>query len=174
MRTSSKRGLSFVLALGAALVVGVSAFASSTYYDNIIGGELPNATTTEGRFSGTASGSLPGGWYIDVRHQVLSGNSTPVYMTGGSFKLETAINFWPATVYGSFVPWGGTVTQTSGFSGCSNQTYRVSGALSGVGVNGGGGSGYFSATLTHFRAWVWWVGCVTYSASVSGSVSMTF
>ena len=36
------------------------------------------------------------------------------------------------------------------------------------------GSGTFSATLTHYRANLWLVGCVIYSASVSGSVSLTF
>jgi hypothetical protein len=129
------------VALGTTAVLGVSAFASSTYWDHIAGGELPNATSTEGQFTGTATGSLPGAWYIDVKHQALSGNQTPVAITGGSFNLETAIDYWPATVYGVFT--GGSVQQTSGFSGCSNQTYRVT-------------------------------GCVAYSASVSGSVSLTF
>jgi len=66
------------------------------------------------------------------------------------------------------------VSQISGFSGCSNQQYRVQGALSGVGINGGTGSGSFTATLTHYRKYVWFVGCVIYAASVSGSVSLTF
>ena len=173
MHSWSRRALSTVLALGATAVLGVSAFASSSYWDHIVGGELPNATTTEGHFTGTATGSLPGGWYIDVKHQQLSGTWTPVAITGGSFKLETAINYWPTTVYGSFT--GGTVQQTSGFSGCSNQTYRVMGNLASVGT-GTSRSGYgsFSATLTHYRTSIWWLGCVVYSASVSGSVSLTF
>ena len=54
------------------------------------------------------------------------------------------------------------------------QQYRVSGRLSNVGVDGGTGTGYFNATLTHDRTNLWWVGCVVYSASVSGTVSLTF
>jgi len=50
----------------------------------------------------------------------------------------------------------------------------VYGALSNVGVNGGSGSGSFSATLTHYRTNVWFAGCVVYAASVSGTVSLTF
>ena len=35
-------------------------------------------------------------------------------------------------------------------------------------------AGTFTATLTHYRANIWFVGCVVYSASISGSVSLTF
>jgi len=164
--------LSLVLAIGAVLILAVTASASSTYYEAIAGTELPNATNTEGQFVGTATGSFSGGWYIDVKHQPLW--YSPDYITGGSFQLSTVINGWPRTIDGSFVPYGGTVSQISGFSGCSNQQYRVQGALSGVGINGGTGSGSFTATLTHYRKYVWFVGCVIYAASVSGSVSLTF
>ncbi|HYY46753.1 MAG TPA: hypothetical protein VE951_06815 [Candidatus Angelobacter sp.] len=50
----------------------------------------------------------------------------------------------------------------------------MSGRLSNLGVDGGTGTGYFNATLTHDRTNLWWVGCVVYSASVSGTVSLTF
>ena len=71
-------------------------------------------------------------------------------------------------------PWHGTVSQLSGFTGCTNQRYSVHGELSGVGLDNGTGTGTFSATLTHYRANVWFVGCVVYSASVTGTVSLTF
>jgi hypothetical protein len=172
MHSWSRRALSIVLALGATAVLGVSAFASSTYWDHITGGELPNATTTQGEFTGSASGNLPGVWFIDVTHAPLS-SGNPVAITGGSFQLETAIKYWPATVYGTFT--GGSVLHTSGFSGCTNQTYQVTGALGSVGTGTTRtGTGTFSATLTHYRTWIWWLGCVVYSASVSGSVSLTF
>lgn len=164
--------LSLALALGATLLMGVSAAASSTYTEWINGSELPNATTTEGQFIGEATGSYDGTWYIDVRHQDLSHH--PAYITGGSFQLDTFINGWPSAIKGSFTPWGGTVSQVSGFWGCTNQRYTVHGALQNVGVNGGNGSGSFSATLTHYRTKVWFVGCVVYAASVSGTVSLTF
>ena len=167
-----RHAISIALALGATLLIAVTASASSTYTEWINGSELPNATSTEGQFVGEAAGSYSGGWYIDVKHQDLSHH--PAYVTGGSFRLNTVINSWPSTIKGAFVPYGGTVSQLSGFSGCTNQRYSVNGALSGIGIGGGSGTGSFSATLTHYRANVWWVGCVVYAASVSGTVSLTF
>ena len=164
--------LSIALALGASLVMTVTAAASSTYTEWIHGGELPNATPTEGQFVGEATGSFAGTWYIDVKHQDLSHH--PAYITGGSFRLNTVINGWPDAIHGSFTPWHGTVSQLSGFSGCTNQRFSVHGELYGVGPESENGSGTFSATLTHYRANVWFVGCVVYSASVSGTVSLTF
>lgn len=164
--------LSIALALAATFMVTVTAAASGTYFEWINGSELPNATTTEGHFVGEASGSFAGAWSIDVKHQPL--NYSPAYITGGSVNLDTVINGWPRSIDGSFVPYSGTVRQLSGFSGCTNQRYAVSGLIRNVGINGGTGTGSFSATLTHYRASLWWVGCVVYSASVSGTVSLTF
>ena len=164
--------LSIALALGASLMMTVTAAASSTYTEWIHGGELPNATPTEGQFVGEATGSFAGTWYIDVKHQDLSHH--PAYITGGSFRLNTVINGWPDAIHGSFTPWHGTVSQLSGFSGCTNQRFSVHGELYGVGPESENGSGTFSATLTHYRANLWFAGCVVYSASVSGSVSLTF
>ena len=164
--------LSIALALGASLVMTVTAAASSTYTEWIHGGELPNATPTEGQFVGEATGSFAGTWYIDVKHQDLSHH--PAYITGGSFRLNTVINGWPDAIHGSFTPWHGTVSQLSGFTGCTNQRFSVHGELYGVGPESENGSGTFSATLTHYRANLWLAGCVVYSASVSGSVSLTF
>ena len=167
-----KPALSIAFALAATLVMAVTASASSTYTESINGTELPNATQTEGQFVGEATGSYAGSWYIDVKHQDLSHH--PAYITGGSFRLNAIINGLPSAIRGSFVPWGGTVSQLSGFSGCTNQRYAVDGRLSGVGLGGGTGTGAFSATLTHYRTNVWWVGCVVYAASVSGTVSLTY
>jgi hypothetical protein len=167
-----KPALSLVVAVIATLIMAVSAAASATATESITGTELPNATPTEGQFVGSADGTFDGTWFIDVLHQDLSHH--PAYITGGSFRLETIINAWPAGIRGSFVPWGGSVTQISGFTGCTNQRYTVSGLLSNVGIGGGTGHGSFTATLTHYRTNVWWVGCVIYAASVSGSVSLTF
>ena len=164
--------LSTALALGATVVLGVTAMASSTYTEWINGSELPNAISTEGQFVGEATGSFAGAWYIDVKHQPLWYST--VYITGGSFRLNTVINDWPASITGSFVPYSGTVKQISGFTGCTNQRYTVNGRMTNVGNGGGSGTGSFSATLTHYRTNVWFVGCVVYAASVSGSVSLTF
>jgi len=167
-----RSALSIALALGASLVMTVTAAASSTYTEWIHGGELPNATPTEGQFVGEATGSFAGTWYIDVKHQDLSHH--PAYITGGSFRLNTLINGWPDAIHGSFTPWHGTVSQLSGFSGCTNQRFSVHGELYGVGPESENGSGTFSATLTHYRANLWFAGCVVYSASVTGTVSLTF
>src|SRR5437879_7851008 len=94
--------LSIVLALGASLVMTVSAAASSTYTEWIHGSELPNATPTEGQFVGEATGSFAGAWYIDVRHQDLSHH--PAYITGGSFRLTTVISGWPHATHASLTP----------------------------------------------------------------------
>src|SRR2546430_16270072 len=122
--------LSIALALGASLVITISAAASSTYTEWIHGSELPNATPTEGQFVGEATGSFAGAWYIDVKHQDLSHH--PAYITGGSFRLNTVINGWPDAIHGSLTPWHGTVSQLSGFSGCTNQRFSVHGELYGV------------------------------------------
>jgi hypothetical protein len=169
-----KPALSFALAVGSALIMAVSAAASDTYTESINGTELPNATQTEGQFVGEATGSFAGTWYIDVTHQVLQNNRTPVAITGGRFRLNTVMNGWPDEILGSFTPWHGSVRQLDGFSRCTNQHYKVHGELSGVGVDGGSGTGVFDATLTHYRVYIWFVGCVVYSASVSGTVSLTF
>ena len=169
MTKTKKTVLSLALTLSALLALAVTASAAS-YWDGISGAELPNATTTEGRFVGTAWGDLPGGWYIDVKHDALTGTTAQVPIRGGSFKLDTVMNWRPVTVFSYFL--SGTVTQTDGFNGCGNQHFLVSGQI--AGVNGGSGYGNFSAKLTHYRHWVWWLGCVTYSASVGGSVSLTF
>jgi hypothetical protein len=167
-----RRLLSVALAVAGALFIGITAAASGASYESIHGSELPNATTTEGHFIGEATGAYDGAWSIDVKHQPL--NYSPDYITGGSFRLHTVINNWPSTIQGSFVPYSGTVKQLSGFSGCSNQRYSVSGRIGGVGINGGSGSGSFAATLTHYRSNLLWLGCVIYGASVSGTVSLSF
>jgi hypothetical protein len=168
--------LSIALALGATLLMTVTAAASgtNTYTDSIHGTELPNATPTEGQFVGEATGSLAGAWYIDVTHDVLPNNKTAVAITGGHFRLNTIINYLPEEILGAFTPGNGYVRQLDGFSGCTNQHYKVHGELSDVGVDWGGGKGTFDAKLTHYRVYIWWVGCVVYSASVSGTVSLTF
>src|SRR5207247_1999915 len=104
--------ISIALALAATLLMGVSASASSTYTEWINGSELPNATTTEGRFVGEATGSYNGGWYTDVKHQDLGHH--PAYITGGSFRLNTLINNWPSASKGSFVPYGAPLRRGRG------------------------------------------------------------
>ena len=77
------------------------------------------------------------------------------------------------SVSGTFAN-GGTITQQSAGPHCSNQRYLVSDSLTNVSIGGAtGGTGTFVVTLVHYRIFIPFVGCVTYSASVSGSVALS-
>ena len=69
---------------------------------------------------------------------------------------------------------GGTVQVTNVGVNCSNQTFDVTGILGNVGRwYAGNGTGTFSVILTHYRHRL--LGsCVTYGASVSGTLSLSF
>lgn len=157
--------------LTAATFFASPARATSTYFDGVSGFET-YATSTEGRFSGIATGDLPGAWQAVVKHAPLSG-SAPAAITGGSFALATVFAGSPATVSGSIA--GGSVTQVTGFAGCVNQQYKVVGTMSSVGLAGGAqnGKGALDITLTHYQTRVFGF-CLTYSATVTGAISLKF
>lgn len=156
------------LAVTLAGIPQVAMAARATTYADAVAGRGLFATPTLGVFAGSATGQLPGSWYATVQHTTLSLNAT---ITGGSLAISTSIDGEPATVDGTFS--GGSVVQTSGFTGCVNQTYDVSGRLTNVGVGGGHGTGTFVTTLTHYRT-PFFGYCVTYKALVVGSVTLTF
>ena len=168
MRLVFKWFLSITLAILAMAVVPMMVMAAS-YTDSLRGAEY-YATSTEGRFGGTATGALPGSWYIDVFHTPLSPNAT---ITGGTFSLGTVINVQPTTITGNFAK--GIVALTSGFSGCGNQTYALGGDLVNVGPQGSShsGTGTFNGVLTHYRYSLYDY-CITYGASVTGTVNLYF
>ena len=155
-----------------ALAAPTVALAAQTYSDTISGHEY-YYTSTDGRFAGTASGSLPGGWNADVQHTKLCLSCTPTAtITGGSFSLTTTLGGIPTLVTGKFT--GGTVQVINKGANCTNQTFAVNGILGSVGPwYGGHGSGSFTTTLTHYRTPIFG-SCVTYGASVKGSLSLTF
>jgi hypothetical protein len=160
--------VALVLAVAAAGVSAASAGAATTRTDSITGTEVAY-TSTQGSFTGYARGDLPGTWAATIDHTVLSPNAT---ITGGTFTLYTVIGWSAKTVEGTFA-YGGTVTKTYQASGCGIQRYAVKDKLVNVGVNGGSGTGYVSATLTHHRVSV--LGhCIAYSATIGGSVTLTF
>jgi hypothetical protein len=166
-----RRLIILLVAALALLVAPGTAAAARTYSDTIRGYEYA-FTSTEGRFAGRASGALPGSWNAVVQHTPLCRSCTPTAtITGGSFSLATTHNGFPALVSGAFV--GGTVRVTNVGSNCSNQTFAVNGILGNVGWwSRGSGSGTFTATLTHYRQSVFG-SCVTYGASVRGTLSLT-
>ena len=159
-----------VAALGL-LVAPATAAAAQTYSDTVSGYEYA-FTSTDGKFAGTASGALPGSWNADVQHTPLCLSCTPTAtVTGGSFSLATTRNGLAALVSGAFV--GGTVQVTNVGSNCSNQTFAVNGILGHVGWwSSGSGSGTFRVTLTHYRHSIFGR-CLTYGASVRGTLSLT-
>jgi hypothetical protein len=163
--------ISAVIAALAAVVTPLTALAAATTYTDTVAGPEVFATSTEGVFTGAASGTLPGVWTATVMHSPLSTHAT---ITGGSFDLATTLNNRPVLVVGTFAN-GGSVDQTGGFSGCVNQTYWVQGVLGKVGLYGqtDSGTGTFQAVLTHYRALIFG-SCVTFGASIAGTVTLTF
>jgi hypothetical protein len=155
-----------------ALAMPAGASAAQTYSDTISGHEY-YATSTDGKFAGTASGALPGDWNADVQHTKLCLSCTPTAtITGGTVSIATALAGLPTLVTGSFT--GGTVQVINKGANCTNQTFSVNGILGSVGPwYRGDGSGTFAAILTHYRTSI--LGsCVTYGASVTGAISLTF
>jgi hypothetical protein len=160
---------SSILAAAAALTLAPAAAIAATpsaYSDPISGFEYA-AAVTQGSFAGAALGAVPGAWSATVDHTPLGTSAT---ITGGEFSLVTYRDGALTTMTGDFT--AGTVQQLSGFSGCVNQRYAVNGLLGNVGFGtGGSGTGTFAATLTHYRTEIFG-SCVTYSASISGSLSL--
>ena len=160
--------LAAAVAAVAIAVLPATAAAQTTYNDQIVGAEIA-ATSTQGTFVGRARGDLPGAWKAVVQHTPLSPGGT---ITGGSFSLWTLFGGAPARVRGNVS--GGTITQTNAGAGCTNQTYDVTGTLANVSVASvSNGTGSFAVVLTHYRAAFPFFGCVTYSASVAGTLSLT-
>ena len=155
-----------VLAAAPLLTWPAAAIAAATSSDSISGLEYA-ATSTQGRFVGIASGALPGAWSVTVSHTPLGISAT---ITGGDFHLVTRRDGTLNAVTGDFT--GGTVKQLSGFTGCVNRRYAVNGVLGDLGFGSAGhGTGTFAAMLTHYRTNIFGH-CVTYSASVSGSLTL--
>jgi hypothetical protein len=166
------RTVTLIAIAALALAAPAEAFAAQTYTDTISGHEY-YFTSTDGKFAGSASGALPGDWNADVQHTKLCLSCTPTArITGGSFALATTLNRVPTLISGSFR--GGTIQVTNRGAGCTNQTFAVNGILADVGPwYSGHGTGTFSATLTHYRTPI--LGsCVTYGASVTGTIILNF
>lgn len=155
-----------------AFAVATSAAGAQTYTSTISGYEY-YATSTDGKFAGDASGLLAGYWNTDVQHTPLCISCMPTAtITGGSFSLATTLDGASTLVTGKFT--GGTVQVKNVGTNCSDQTFAVDGVLGSLGPwYSGTGSGSFSVMLTHYRRLLFG-SCITYSASVSGTISLTF
>jgi hypothetical protein len=162
MRYVSRGLLAVVTAVAAIAVMLTTAFAAApTPHTDAVSGIEYSATAIEGKFAGYATGDLPGLWNADVVHEDLSKTATPM-ITGGSFTVVSG-----QTVTGTFT--GGKITPRPA-QGC-NQTFDVVGDLTNVG--GHRGTGTFAVALTHY-GFPSGGRCITYAASVSGSVVLNF
>jgi hypothetical protein len=165
-----RRQALLILALAVLVLstAGGAAAAAQSYADAITGHEY-FFTSTDGKFAGSASGTLSGYWNADVQHTPLCGSCTPTAtISGGSFQLLHGTTL----LTGDFT--GGSVQVTNSGAGCTNQTFDVNGMLGDVGAwYSGSGSGIFSVTLTHHRRLIFG-SCITYAASVAGTLSLTF
>ena len=174
MARSLRLAVTALVAVAAlAIPTAASAAPASTSF-NIRGFEYA-FTQTVGFFAGSGIGTAGdrAAWNTSVEHDPLG--STPTYVNGGSFQMITRsatgrLDF----VIGTFVKHGGMIMTIDPGAGCTNQRFLVTGTLSDVATSTtAGGTGAFSVVLTHFRASL--LGrCVTYSASVAGTVSLNY
>jgi hypothetical protein len=164
-----RQGL-LILALAVFVLCSAENAAAAQSYTDAISGHEYFFTSTDGKFAGSASGTLAGHWNADVQHTPLCGSCTPTgTITGGSFHLLHGVS---TLITGGFT--GGSVQVTNPGAGCTNQTFAVKGVLGSVGPwYSGNGSGLFSVTLTHYRVSI--LGsCITYAASVAGTLTLTY
>jgi hypothetical protein len=168
MNTLHRRIAAVVLVASLLVLVPATAGAATKTYSFSISGTEVSATSTTGRFVGTASGSALGTWYAEVNHAPLSGGvgTRVAIQSGGSFGMALAQAEPAYVVSGQFS--GGTITTINSSTSCTNQVYAVDGDLKNVSVTG---TGHFAATLTHHRRSV--LGrCWLYAATVSGTVTL--
>jgi hypothetical protein len=171
----SVRLLAGVAAVAAVLALPAAAVAAPASTSFAVTGFEYAFTPTVGYFAGAATGNAGdrGAWNTYVEHDPLG--STPTYITGGSFWMATRS---PAGTYdwvtGTFVHQGGTITTIDPGANCTNQRYRVTGTLENVATSTTtDGTGAFDVTLTHYRAPLFGR-CITYSASVVGTVTFDY
>ena len=175
MKPLVRSSVTLLLAIAAlALPAGATAAPASTMFT--ISGNEYAFTSTVGSFAGTGQGNAGDRalWNTSVQHDPLG--SVPTYVTGGSFQMAT----WSPTghadsVTGTFVNHGGTITPLPPPGpGCRNQQFQVIGTLQDVATTtSSGGSGSFSAVLTHYRISLFGR-CFIYNARIVGTVSFIY
>jgi hypothetical protein len=171
----SFRLLSVAMVAAAALATPVAASAAPASTTFAVRGHEYAFTPTVGFFAGTGVGNAgdTAVWNTYVEHDPLG--STPTYITGGSFAMATRSPSGTLDhVRGSFVYRGGTVTTIDPGANCTNQHYRVMGALENVATKTTtGGTGDVDVILTHYRTR--FLGrCIAYRATVVGTASFTY
>jgi hypothetical protein len=176
-----------VATMGSMVVMAIlgttSAYAQGTHGTTVSGIEV-HATWDQGTFTGTAYDGIWGGWTIVVNHTDLDHLDTcgdPSYpcaqITGGSFRLAAtspSVELITGSFHGQGEHTAGIVPVRGYGSNCTTQLFHITDALDHVGSGSPyGGTGYFDAYLWHYRTWVWGR-CITYSATVKGTVTLTY
>lgn len=116
-----------VVAAAGVLAGLASSAGAATFTDSLTGVEVA-FTSSQGTFTGVATGGLPGGWLAVVDHTKLSPNAT---ITAGSFTLATVFNGLPGTLSGRFADRGSVKLINPGLN-CTNQKFTVAESLTGV------------------------------------------
>jgi hypothetical protein len=166
-------------------VPGGTSAEIATPQTTLVSGFEMYATHTEGRFTGTASGQGPNGlsgaWSIVVDHTPLDpcgGASTApcAQVTGGTFTLAVTSPS-PKLITGKFdsqAPDVDGITLLESGPNCTTQLFRITDGLNSVGSGSQpAGTGSFVGYLWHHRTGIFG-GCVTYSATVQGTVTLNF
>jgi hypothetical protein len=169
----SWRWLTPLLAV-ATVVLPSAASAAPTSTSFAVTGYEYAFTRSVGSFAGSGSGNDEAAvWNARVEHDPLG--STPTHVNGGAFQLGTLSmgNRHVDYATGTITRHSGTITTLKSGANCTNQEYRVTGALEDVATRTTSrGSGSFQVTLTHSRVSI--LGhCVIYKASVKGRVTFT-
>jgi hypothetical protein len=164
MNALHRRMAAAVLVASLVVLVPATAEAGTKTYRFTVSGTEVSATSTTGRFVGTASGSALGTWYAEVIHDPLGARAN--IRPGGSFGMALHQAEPAHLVSGQFS--GGTITVNNPGANCTNQVYTVNGSLTNVSVTG---TGQFVATLIHHRRSV--LGrCWLYAATIGGTVTL--
>jgi len=165
MRPSRRILGSLVLAPVLAIALAANTLASGPYTYTLSGFEtsLTKAQSCGdvSTFAGVArTADDSGTWKASICHPPLATTSPWITsITGGTFSYAGTVR----SVAGVFS--GGSLTQTSGFDGCANQTYSVSSTLD---------VGSVTAILTHYRTKLFGRWCIVYAATVTGTADLTF
>jgi hypothetical protein len=178
--------LKFTAMIGTTVILALAGAtpAAAETHRSIVSGVEFYATSTQGQFAGTAQGQgadgLSGVWSIVVDHTNLGGCRYAYQIcgrvTGGSFTLAVAN---PAEVVGGAFNGGAIPGQPDMIvlinpgPNCTNQVFWITDGLHAVGTSSHTGTGSFMAYLTHYRHSIFGQ-CITYSATVHGTVVLDF
>ncbi len=171
IRGSIASGLGLSLALLLAVHAALAAPARASTYESytLTGYEIWFAPTV-GTFAGTGNGPTGAlsAWYGSIEH---SGVISPAGTINGGWA--TLYRLDGVRISGRFAT--GTVWLVNDGPGCTDETHVVRGILAGASRTDREevGSGYLEATLVHHRAWLFGR-CISYSASVNGTLSLVF